>query len=129
MRQLRQDNFKIQFLDFEQMSEGNPGLNYIYNLFEDKAILTKKDELHINNTAEVEIKEPSKIDELVYNIIKNWKRNYKPDFMIFDSLYWKLNIELQDGKKYRFKGYHETPDNFENLETLFETVIKIKKAE
>lgn len=128
MRQLKQENFKINNLEFEYFSYGNPGVTYMYNVFEDKATLLLSNFLDKEGLVKVSIKEPAKIDELVYNIIKHWKRNYKPDYKIFDSLEWKLNIELQDKTKYKFKGYHETPDNFDDLGILFKTIIKVEKA-
>ena len=43
---------------------------------------------------------------------------------IFDSLYWDLKITLQDETNYRFKGYHETPENFEAFEDFLNMLSK-----
>ena len=70
------------------------------------------------------IKDEKTFDEQIYNIIKDWKRNYKPELQIFDSLYWDLKITLQDDTNYRFKGYHETPENFEVFEDFLTMLSK-----
>lgn len=128
MRQLKQDNFKIQTLNFEQMSYGNPGTKYCYFHSQNKATLLCFSFYEGNVSVEIPIKNTTKIDELVYDTIKHWKRNYKPVFDICDGLYWSLEIELQDRTKYKFKGYYETPENFEDLQTLFDTIITTLKA-
>lgn len=62
----------------------------------------------------------SEFDEKIYKLIKNWKRNYKPEFDICDGLMWELKIKLIDGTKYKFSGHYETPENFEDFENYMQ---------
>jgi hypothetical protein len=44
---------------------------------------------------------------------------------VLDGLFWELEIELKDGTKYSFSGYHETPENFRSLRILFDGILKL----
>ena len=124
---LKRENFVINSLYFEEFCYGDPGHKYLYSSTGDKATIIFTDVLETNkNTVELKIA-PDEFDNKIYNLINNWKRNYKPKFDICDGLMWELKIELQDGTKYKFTGHHETPNNFEEFEDYIDKFCTAKR--
>ncbi len=115
-RELNNENFKIKSLSFEEYSYEDPGRVYLYTYNNDNSTLICSDFIEREKMKSVVINDSDSFNEQIYNIIKGWKRNYKPKDDIFDSLNWDLKITLQDETSYRFKGYHDTPENFEAFE-------------
>ncbi len=112
-RTLKRENFVINSLYFEEECYGDPGHTYLYSATGDKATIISTDILETDKNSNELTITPDDFNNKIYNLINNWKRNYKPKFDICDGLMWKLEIELQDGTKYKFTGHHETPDNYE----------------
>ena len=121
---LKRENFSIKTLSYNEYSYANPGTKFYYNYEPNGSTLLYSDFFETDGTKTIDIKDAKTFDEQIYNIIKDWKRNYKPEHQIFDSLYWELKITLQDDTNYRFKGYHETPENFEVFEDFLTMLSK-----
>ncbi|MBQ8476748.1 hypothetical protein IJ531_06780 [bacterium] len=109
------NNFCIKSLCFREICYGNKADEFIYSNIENNTSLIYKN-LYIENLCEIKNIKPLEFDEKIFELIQNWKRNYKPEFIVCDGLMWELKIELENGIKYKFKGNHETPDNFEKFE-------------
>ncbi len=123
MTKLRKENFKIESLCFKETSYANPKYEIIYTCTPEYGTIIclssdVPDERKINNTVN-----SIDFDRKIYNLIKNWKHNYKPKVEIFDDLDWELDIVLQDGTKCHYKGYYETPENFEHFERFLQYTI------
>ncbi len=112
---LNRENFNIKSLSYNEYSYANPGTKFYYTYQPNGSSILYSDFFETDGTKTIEVKDENAFNEQIYNLIKDWKRNYKPHEQIFDSLYWDLKVELQDETSYRFKGYHEIPENFEEF--------------
>ena len=118
MTELKKDNFKIESMSYTKTSFDNPKFEIIYTNTSDIGTVIS---LSSEETGERKINNKINsvdFDRKIYYLIKNWKHNHKPKDDICDSFYWNLDIVLEDGTKYHFKGFHETPDNFEEFENF-----------
>lgn len=122
---LKRENFVISSLYFKEECYGNPGHTYLYCATGDKATIISTDILETDKNSNELTITPDEFNNKIYNLINNWKRNYKPKFDICDGLMWKLEIELRDGTKYKFAGYHEIPENFEEFEDYLNNAIGV----
>ena len=112
---LNRENFNIKSLAYNEYNYANPGNKFYYNCKTQRNILMYSDFFETNGEKTVEIKDNNIFNEGIYNIIKDWKRNYESEPLLFDSLLWDLKIELADSTSYRFRGQHKTPENFNDL--------------
>ena len=127
MRTLKKDNFQIMSLTFKEMSYADSGTFVDYKLITNYGTVFASNFNENKEPIAIHDIDPFEFNEKIYDLIKFWKRNYEPKEVIFDSLDWRLNITLEDGTKYRFKGYHILPDNFEKLEEYFISLSNIKE--
>jgi hypothetical protein len=123
MVQLKKDNFNIKTLEYSEFAYDVSGFRFTYDLTSAGANVLVSDYKNTKSKVLENLNIPN-FDTIIYDIIKSWKRSYKTAFTVFDSLFWKLKIELKDGTKYCFSGYHETPENFSSLRILFDGILK-----
>lgn len=109
---LNRKNFKIKSLSYNEYSYKKPGNKFYYSCEPQGNTLMYSDFFETSGEKTVEIKDDNAFNEGIYNIIKNWKKNYQSEPELFDSLLWDLKIELSDSTSYRFRGQKETPENF-----------------
>jgi hypothetical protein len=123
MVQLKKDNFNIKTLKYSEIAYEEAGFRFAYDLTGEAANVLVSDYKNIKSKA-LENLNITNFDAIVYDIIKSWKKSYKSD-TVLDGLFWELEIELKDGTKYSFSGYHETPENFSSLRILFDGILKL----
>jgi hypothetical protein len=124
MVQLKKDNFNIKTLEYSEFAYEEAGFRFAYDLTGEGANILVSDYKNTKSKALENLNIPN-FDAIVYNIIKSWKRSYKFGLTVLDGLFWELEIELKDGTKYSFSGYHETPENFSSLRILFDGILKL----
>ena len=112
---LNRENFNIKSLAYNEYSYANPGNKFYYDYTSSGGTLLYTDFFEIYGTKTAEIKDNNIFSKRIYNIIKEWKRNYESEALLFESLLWDLKIELADSTSYRFRGQHKTPENFNDL--------------
>jgi hypothetical protein len=124
MVQLKKDNFNIKTLKYSEIAYDVSGFRFTYDLTGAGADILVSDYMKTKSKSLENLNIPN-FDAIVYDIIKSWKRSYKFGLTVLDGLFWELEIELKDGTKYSFSGYHETPENFSSLRILFDGILKL----
>jgi len=57
--------------------------------------------------------------------IENWANSYVPIVQFTDGVNWELNIRTGDGVKMRYGGYDAGPDNWNDVQRLFNISAKL----
>lgn len=123
---IRKNNFQIKRLYYETICFDEPIYAIEYVCTSDMATAKIFLDKHLEKHAELNA--PDEVNIRIYDIIKDWKRRYKPTppEMICDGMFWTLEITLSDETTLKYEGYHEIPENFYDLELLFDAAVETK---